>query len=320
MEGGRDVTFVVSQRPLVGLPSPVIGVDGPVRGADLCYDHHATGEPVNLLAIPEQVPWPGTIATTSLDGDAVISAAVVLLRASGEGKAIEPVWPVLHEACYHCDWLGASGRYPDAEMAGLGLHCWLKSKGFALGEVMAWAGGNVRRRPDKTSGETGGGAQPEIVLTDETRGAVFRHLTLAMVGAVRAGLLPSDREYLDRLPAMEQEARAAIERVEGSVTVLVPAGYLDPLAYYRVVDTDLVVVVGSGPEGAHRYTLGVHPRAYSRVDLRPILAALASREPGWGGRRNAGGSPMGEGSRFSLSELVSTLNALLAGGTTAPVG
>jgi hypothetical protein len=294
-----EVDFVVSTEPLRDGKPPVIGVDGPVRGADLCFDHHATGEPVNLLAVPEVVPWPGTIATTSLDSDAVISAAVVLLRAGAEHGAVRAVWAPLYEAAHFCDHLIPSGRHPEAERAGLGLHCWLKERGFARAEALARAAGEVREdsrgqlRPAPSSG---------------TKGTVFKELTLELLAAIRRGSLPCDFRYLDRLAGMEEEARRGVRQVDGRVTVLVLDGYVDPLALYRVVDTDVVVVVGAQADGTWRYSIGVHPRAYGRVDLGPVFARLNAREPGWGGRSNAGGSPLGTGSRVSVDELVRLLN------------
>lgn len=90
--------------------------------------------------------------------------------------------------------------------------------------------------------------------------------------------------------------------------MLAPTTYVDPLALYRAVETDLAVVVGRLPNGAASYTLGVHPRAYGRVDLRPMLARLNACEPGWGGRGNAGGGPLRSGSRLPIKEVVALLN------------
>jgi hypothetical protein len=297
-----DVRFAVGPSVAQTWPRPIIAVDGSVQGADVCFDHHASGEAVNLLAIPATVPRPGTLVTTMLDGDAVISAAVVLLRAAGQEAPIRAAWPVLHEASYYCDWLGASGEYVDAEAAGLGLHCWLKEHGFALGEILAWGARELRA-------DEAGHMRP--TPSRATQSLVFGHLTRAVVTGVAMGALPRDLRYLDRLPAMERDAQRAIVRVDGQVTVLAPTAYLDPVAYYRVVKTDLVVVTGPAPAGRWRYSIGVHPRAYARIDLGPLLDALARQEPGWGGRRNAGGAPR-VGSLLSLDDLVTRLNAVVS--------
>jgi len=297
-----NVQFLVTTAPVGAQPRPVIGVDGPVVGADACYDHHATQEPVNLEAIPAAVGVPGTIVTTMLDTDAVISAAVVLLRADGAEEAVERCWPTLYEAAHVCDHLVPSGRYPDAERAGLGLHCWLKEKGFALGEVLAWSRGELANDPSPGV---------HAVPSPETKSAVFRHLTLAVVTAVRRGTLPCDFAYLDRLAGMEARARRAVRVTRGWVTLLEPEGFVDPLALYRAVETDVAVVMNRLPEGAFKYSLGVHPRAYSRINLEPVFHTLGTREPGWGGRKNAGGSPLNGGSRIPPDELVSLVNAAL---------
>jgi len=271
-----DVEFVVTAAAIVDRPRPVVGVDGPVVGADVTYDHHASGEVVNVLAVPTHVPRPRTLATTMLDADAVLSAALVLLRSGGEDGAIQMVWPTIFEAAHLCDHLVPSGRYPGAERAGLGLYCWLKDRGFGI---------------------------------DGSRADVFRALTLAMVAAIREGALPFDLLYLERLDQMEDEARAAIQKVVGRVTVLAPEAYVDPLALYRVVDTDLSLIMVPREDGATGYHVGVHPRAYARIDLRPILAALAAREPGWGGRANTGGSPLETGSRLPAATVLAALQA-----------
>ncbi len=291
--------FVVTEARIEGFPRPVVGVDGPVQGADVSFDHHATGEPVNLLAIPEAVPLPGTIATTMLDSDAVISAAVVLLRARNEHDAVQAVWALLYEAAHFCDHLIPSGQYLEVERAGLGLHCWLKAKGFSLGESLARAAGELRE-------DSRGQLRPSPSF--ETKSRVFGELTLELVAAIRAKSLPCDFDYLDRLAAMEDEARRGIHRVDGCVTVLTLDSYVDPLALYRVIDTDVSVIAGSTPDGASHYTIGVHPRAYGRVDLTTVFARLSKREPGWGGRSNAGGSPLGKGSGLGLDELLTILN------------
>jgi hypothetical protein len=299
----RDVAFAVAARVAPDSPRPVVAVDGPVEGADVRYDHHATGEAVNLLAIPEQPPAPATIATTMLDGDAVISAAVVLLRAAGEGSVVKAHWPVLYEAAHWCDHLIASGRYPEAERAGLGLHCWLKDRGLAMGEALAWAAGEVRTRD---------GSAPQVMPSERTRSAVFRDLTRAVVSGLRLGDLPCDFAYLDRLGAMEHEARRSIALVDGPITVLRPDAFIDPLAMYRVVETDAVVVARRHRDGGGvHYTLGVHPRAYGRVDIRPALAALARKEAGWGGRATAGGSPLDRPSRLHVDDVVAALRATM---------
>lgn len=295
-----DVDFVVATGRLDGRRRPVIGVDGPVQGADLCFDHHATGEPVNLLTIPDVPPFPGTLATTMLDSDAVISAAVVILRARGEGAAVAAQWEALYEAAHFCDHLVPSGAHPAAEQAGLGLHCWLKERGLLLSEALAWSRGELR-------GDGHDGLR--VAPSERTKSEVFGVLTAALVTGLTRQAVPRDLGYLERLGAMASEARRAVRTVDGRVTVVAPSGYVDPLALYRVVETDFVVIVGKVAGGGAAYSIGVNPRAYGRVDLRPVFAALNAREPGWGGRANAGGSPQGAGSALPLEDVVAFLNA-----------
>lgn len=294
--------FVVAPEVPAWAPRPVIAVDGPVRGADLTFDHHATGAVVNLDVIPPELPTPGTIATTMVDTDAVLSAAVVLLRAAGEHAAVEAVWPVLSEAAHLCDHLLPSGRHPEAEEAGLGLHLWLKERGLALTEVLSWAAGEV-----VLNGE------PRPVPSPETRGRIFREETLAMVTAIRQGRLPQDTSYLGRLKEMAAAAQAAIVHRDGVITVIDTPRYLDPLAVYRVVQTPVVILTRPLPGGARSYSLGVHPKAYGQVDLRPVFARLAAVEPGWGGRATVGGSPVKGGSRLEIPQVVALVGEALRG-------
>lgn len=296
------VRFFVARQPPAGTPRPVIGVDGPVRGADRLYDHHASGERVNLLALPAHPPYPGSIGTTMLDGDAIISAAVLLLRAMGEHDRVAAAWPVLHEAAHWCDWLQPSGAYPDAARAGLGLHCWLKERGFGLREVLALA-------HDSTPAVEG--PVPGHQASAATLGRAFRALTLALVNTARRGTLPDDQAYLSRLDAMVELARAAITEVRGAVSAIAAGAYIDPLALYQVLETDVCLQYRELPTGRAMYKLGVHPRAYARVDLRVALQCLARREQGWGGRANAGGSPLGEGSALTRDAVIDAVNVSL---------
>ncbi len=298
MDTLAQVDFLVTVTPASGR-RPVIGLDGPVQGADLCFDHHATGDPVNLVTIPILPPVPGTLVTTMLDSDAVISAAVLLLRATDQGAPVHAAWPTLYEAAHYCDHLIPSGQHPLAEDTGLGLHLWLKDRGLTMGEVMAWGRAELRAGRD---------GAPQVSPSPTTQSRVFAELTWAMVAAIRLGKLPSDVRYLERLEGMVKEARYSVVRKTKRVTLLAPEGFIDPLALYRVVDTDIAVRASRRPSGAWGYSIGVHPRAYRHVDLRPILRALHLREPGWGGRANAGGSPSADGSRIEPGKLVEILD------------
>lgn len=97
-----DLEFVIGVVVPPETRRPAVAVDGPVCGVDFSFDHHTTGHAVNLDAIPDQVVMPGTIVTTMVDTDAVLSVAVVLLRAAGEHEQVDSVWPVLYEAAYIC--------------------------------------------------------------------------------------------------------------------------------------------------------------------------------------------------------------------------
>lgn len=76
-------------------------VDGTVPGYAVRWDHHVTGERVNLDAMPEVIDTESLdgVATTLLDADAVCSAAAVVLL-GGRGR-VRPAHLAVMEAASH---------------------------------------------------------------------------------------------------------------------------------------------------------------------------------------------------------------------------
>ena len=93
-----DIHFAVGTTATVDWPAPIVCVDGEINDETLAYDHHRLGEHVNLLAIPEHPVLPATLATSMSDTDAILSGAVLLLRAWNETAQLDGVFPALLDA------------------------------------------------------------------------------------------------------------------------------------------------------------------------------------------------------------------------------
>lgn len=274
-------------------------VDGTVPGAAVVWDHHRSGEPVNLDAMPAVVDptaFDG-VATTLADADAVISAAVFLL---GGTVAIDSAHlPVLRSAAHWCDHLlAAPGDSESLAAAGLGLSRAIDAE---LGA------GHARR---------------------DHFGAAVHWLTALL----------KRKETLPCAPVPPQEAELA-ERLEGERRIHVdaaPVALVDlqgfpsvpPLACYGKHRCPVAVTVDVHPHGGVRYTVGVNPFVPERpTDLGAALAALAaveyakgpparSPEPiagneNWGGRATVFGSPWNYGSRLTPEQVVAVVRKAL---------
>ena len=301
-----DNTRFLVHRVVSGVwPGPVISVDGEVRGEDLHFDHHRSGERTNLLAIPQSPPRPGTIATPMLDTDAVISAAVLLLRSHGLSDGLERTMPLLMDAASYCDHLVPTGDHEKSiEEQALGFHLWLKAMGFGRGELLAWRRGQIVRDA----------AGCRLQLDSDIRSSVFEDLVAATVCAIRTGAFPSDRTWVQRIAQMRALAREGLVYQNAEVAVISTREYVDPLALYEVCTADIVVRVG-GDEDAARYSIGLHPRAAAAHDLRHLARRLGEREAGWGGRENVIGSPRQGGSGLTLDAVLAEVSDWMAGGT-----
>lgn len=263
-------------------------VDGTVPGARWVWDHHRTGEPTNVGALPERVELDELdgIGTTSADGDAVVSAAVLLL---GGRAAVPPgALAVLSSAAHWCDHLAPLPDLDDAtNLAGRGLQ-------YAIAEGLR------------------GGAASER----------FARAARELAGAVREGRpLPflegwvdedARAEALDRAGRIERRGEIALVDLRGAAPV-------PPSALYRRHPCAVQILVDDHPRGGPRYVVGVNPFGSRASDLRPALERLARAEhacgppclapepvPGaenWGGRRPVFGSPWNYGSRLSPDDV-----------------
>ncbi|MFH1466085.1 MAG: hypothetical protein ABIO70_17000 [Pseudomonadota bacterium] len=263
-----------------------VSVDGSVPGAALTWDHHRSGEAINLDAMPERADLSAFdgIGTTMADTDAV--ASVVAALAGGKGALAPEVRRVLEAASHRCDHLAAHpGVDPETDHLGRGLHAWVS---HAL--------------------EQGRPFEAVCLEVAATRPLPWRDPvedTPALAGLVALG-------RLDPCPPV------ALADLRG----LPP---LPPESLYALHRCPVMVLVDDHPAGGARYVVGVHPGVDHPEDLRPALVALAAAEfahgapalsaepvPGaetWGGRQTVFGSPWNYGSRLAPEEV----RALVAG-------
>lgn len=268
-----------------------LSVDGSVPGAALAWDHHRSGERINLDAMPDQIePFDyDAVGTTSADTDAVASVVAVLFG----GKAVLPleVRQVLEAASYRCDHLGPHPDHNERiNELGRGLHGYVSQ---ALHEPSAQA---------------------------EAFERVCRQLA-DLIAAQKE--LPFDTSGEDAAHAqalqIEQQGRIHCEGQVALVDLMGLPG-LAPEALYARMSCPVCVMLQDHPRGGRRYTVGTNPFAPQRpASIEPALHALAAAEyrhgapalrpepvPGaenWGGRATVFGSPWNYGSRLEPREV-----------------
>jgi hypothetical protein len=279
----------------------VLSVDGSVPGFAVRWDHHTTGERINLDAMPDLVELDDFdgIATTSADMDAVASVVAALLG----GKAALPAEAraVLESASCWCDHLAPHPAH-DAEINRLG-----------------------RGLLDATNARLQGApASASQRFSDACRELAAR--------VARGEPLPFDDRWDQERAKAASIARAGRLRRLGDVALvdLRGVGSVDPLALYELHDAPLAVAIEDHRGGGVAYTVGTNPRVASRpTDLGPALRALAAAEhahgppskgpepaPGnenWGGRATVFGSPWDYGSRLGAEEVVRIVARAMAG-------
>lgn len=290
------------------IPSGVtafVAVDGQVSGARETWDHHVTGEKINLDAMPASIDLNGVdgVGTHMMDADSIISAAVVAL--GGEAHVPERYRPVLRSCAHWCDHLYKHPAFSEEiNQAGLGLLFSMKNRGFAA--------------LNKVAKENHGGDGKLVTMAEKS--AVFAGFCQELVDVIRSGgELPCDFNYLRVVETQEAKLKAEPDRIRSSewsfVTLLDlrGLGYTDPIAQYRCHRAAVQISVGDhrSGNGAVTYTVGVHP-AGPKPNLLPLLKRLqeaetqAWQEAGetqpdgtWGGREAVFGSPFNYGSRLT---------------------
>jgi len=282
---------------------PFCSVDGSVPGASWTWDHHRTGEPINLDAMPRTVERSGMagVATTMPDCDAL--ASVVAVLAGGEDALPVEARGILRAASYHCDHLrGDPAASPETNRLGAGLNR------FVAAAVSCAA--------------------------PASRGAAFAALCRGVLHAIVEGdplpeAPPPDGPRI--ASALRELGRL---RLEGDLVMVdrrgLPADWSEsPVVAYEAEPTARVGVwIDDHPAGGPRYTVGASPSG-GPGDLRPMLGVLARREfeqgppclapepaaeaENWGGRQRVFGSPWNYGSRLSEADLLAAWSAVREG-------
>lgn len=261
----------------------VLFVDGYLEGYNF-YDHHITGEKINLDAIPPLLKvLPKVVATNQIDTDSICSAVVVFF--GGENNISEYYRGILRTASTYCDYLISNENFDEkTNNKGLGLHFYMKKKGF-----------NMLKRFDP--------------VTSKERSIVFTKLSREVIEHIEKGKeLPNDTSYLDRLNFHIKMAKESIIHNDRLVTVISSYDFIDPIASYKVVDTPLLVLQSYISNDLYKYSIGVNPIYYDRYNITNLLTYINKHyEEGWGGRSVAGGSPY-SGSSIELKRLIKLIH------------
>jgi len=280
-----------------------LSVDGSVPGAVRTWDHHLTGERINLDAMPPELDASDAdaVGTTLADTDALVSVLAVL--AGGTARLPAAVRGVLESASHWCDHLAphpdhdaptnAAGRRVDAYVA------------------EALSGGRTR---------AAGAFEPTC----------RRFADALAQGAALPQAEPPEERDRQRALALLRDGRVS---GSGSVTLFDLRGRsgIHPLALYALTRSAVAVLLESrSSDGGRQYTVGVNPFAPSEPrSLEAALRQLAEEEathgppcvapspaPGsenWGGRATVFGSPWNYGSRIEPERVVEILKEQVPG-------
>jgi hypothetical protein len=281
-----------------------VSVDGTVPGCLVAWDHHVSGESINLEALPGRVEFAALarahgvariegIGTTWADADAVASAVAVLL--GGPEALSAEVREVLVSASHWCDHLS-----PHPAVSGP-----RDVQGRGLAE---WIAGALREGP----------------------GERFEAVVRSLVACVAEG-----RPLPVAEPDPQVEATLLRLGAEGRLTEVAGVAVVDvrglpslpPLRLHGLHARPLSVIVYAREDGGLRYVVGVNPRVAHPAEVGAALAAVAAAEfahgapalraepgPGsenWGGRATVFGSPWNYGSRLAPAEVARLVGGAL---------
>lgn len=278
-----------------------LSVDGSVPGAAITWDHHLSGETINLMAMPDTFDasaYQG-VGTTMADTDAL--ASVVAVMAGGKSRLPVRVRATLEAASHRCDHLGPlRGASDEIDALGRGLN------GFV--------------------------ADALAKVSKDERSAEFARLCRHVARCVEAEMpLPFDSDTYDESRRRAEALDQAGGIVRGEHIALIDLRGRDSLgweAIYERIASTVAVALQEHRTGGLRYTVGINPFvALAPKELRPALEALAEAEflhgapalaatptPGaenWGGRSTVFGSPWNYASRLLPDEVVAIVERAL---------
>lgn len=282
--GDTEVKVFVATR-LEGVPpglSRYASVDGSVAGAAVTWDHHVSGESINLDAMPSVIDTTfDGVGTTLADTDALISVLAVLFGGVSKLPRIE----ILRSACWWCDHLrGAPEATPEEADAGEALHRWVSQQ--------------LRLR-----GDAAFGVLAEELFMVLSQGGELPRLEAKLVPLVGRWSLGSPVAVVRLEEGEHLDPALVYQRTGCTLAVLVKphsaGGAHYTIGLHPAEDRDLAPLL---------YEL-------ARLEHAHGLPCLGSRpEPGlenWGGRRTVFGSPWNYGSRLSVIEVVAAAHRFL---------
>jgi hypothetical protein len=273
-----------------------IAVDGAVPRAALTWDHHQTGEPINLDAMPAQfTPTPyDAIATTLPDTDAL--ASIIAVWAGGKMNLPEDILEILLAASYRCDHLIAHPKVSaQADHQGHRLHTWVMEQ----------------LRISTNSSEIFHDLCKKVAEAIET------HAPLPGVDPITPLQVAQVQRLLRKI---QQRGTTAFVDMQDEEMIL------PDLVYTHLPDIRVMIWRYAHPSGGHRYTVGINPfHTDHPQDLRPLLKALAVAElahglpckglwpeadaENWGGRTTVFGSPWNYGSRLEPTQVLNLVGS-----------
>lgn len=261
----------------------VLFVDGSLKGYR-AYDHHISGEKINLDAMPEIIEdIPKIVATTQIDSDAICSAVTVYF--GGEKHIDKTYIDIFRCASMYCDYLIPNDNFnQETNQRGLGLHLYLKERGLIL-------------------------TKRYLEVTFRERSETFSDLCYELIDIIKNNKqLPNDTSYLNRIAEQQKTVEKHIVYKDDLITVLHVKTFIDPIASYKVVKTPILIVSSKLGHELIKYSLGVNPKYYGKYEIKNLLSLLHNKyEEGWGGRNIAGGGPY-QGSELSIEELVKIIH------------
>lgn len=272
---------------------PFASVDGSVPGATWTWDHHRSGEMINLDAMPGRIDTSAMagIGTTMADCDALASVVAVLL--GGEDALPDDGRAVLRAASYHCDHLRDDPS----------------------------ASGEQNRRGESLNRFVSASL---VQASTRGRGAAFAALCRGIALAITRGEpLPQAPPSDGRRAATALRALGRLRR-SGDLVIVdwrgLPVEWRasPAIAFEAEPEVRVGIWIEEHPREGPRFTVGAATGRGPR-DLGPMLLALAQLEfehgppcleakpgPGsenWGGRATVFGSPWNYGSRLTLEEV-----------------
>lgn len=283
------------------------------------FDHHRSGEEINLDTVPENVPsleWK-EIATHMLDSDFIISSAVIL---AWWKEQIQPeMLKILESASRYCDLLEDKTETDEAiKKRGLWLHLYLKNIWFKMTNDLT-----------KEKWETREGFWGKILpnASDSTMSEIADKLVYDILWTIVSKDVSKidnlqDETYLAKKPEFLKKAEDACTRNEKDFTTIQTGEYIDPLFIYDFVKWDIVIMT-SEQENEQRFSIWAKPS--SNLDLTNLTKKLNAIDPNvinqkveewkrantWGWRPTVFGSPFQINSWLTVEQVEEEVSKFL---------